>query len=104
MLDGVDNNAKIVDQQNSSPVVIQPSVDALQEFRVETNNYSAEYGYSAGAVVNATINPARTRFMGPRSSSYATTLWMRAISLRVLPRVNRYCSRISLGRARRVRS
>jgi hypothetical protein len=55
LLDGVDNNAKIVDQQNSSPVVIQPSVDALQEFRVETNNYSAEYGYSAGAVVNAMI-------------------------------------------------
>jgi hypothetical protein len=55
LLDGVDNNAKIVDQQNSSPVVIQPSVDAVQEFRVETNNYSAEYGYSAGAVVNAVI-------------------------------------------------
>lgn len=55
LLDGVDNNAKIVDQQNSSPVVIQPSVDAIQEFRVETNNYSAEYGYSAGAVVNAVV-------------------------------------------------
>jgi hypothetical protein len=55
LLDGVDNNSKVVDQQNSSPVVIQPSVDAVQEFKVETNNYSAEYGYSAGAVVNATI-------------------------------------------------
>ncbi len=55
MLDGIDNNTKIVDLQNSSPVVIQPSVDALQEFRIETNNYSAQYGYSAGAVVNATI-------------------------------------------------
>ena len=64
MLDGVDNNAKIVDQQNSSPVVIQPSVDALQEFRVETNNYSAEYGYSAGAVVNATIKSGTNSFHG----------------------------------------
>jgi hypothetical protein len=64
MLDGVDNNAKIVDQQNSSPVVIQPSVDALQEFRVETNNYSAEYGYSAGAVVNATIKSGTNGFHG----------------------------------------
>ncbi len=64
MLDGVDNNAKIVDQQNSSPVVIQPSVDALQEFRVETNNYSAEYGYSAGAVVNATIKSGTNAFHG----------------------------------------
>jgi len=64
MLDGVDNNAKIVDQQNSSPVVIQPSIDALQEFRVETNNYSAEYGYSAGAVVNATIKSGSNRLHG----------------------------------------
>jgi Carboxypeptidase regulatory-like domain/TonB dependent receptor-like, beta-barrel len=63
-LDGVDNNAKIVDQQNSSPVAIQPSIDALQEFKVETNNYSAEYGYSAGAVVNATIKSGTNRFHG----------------------------------------
>jgi hypothetical protein len=63
-LDGVDNNAKIVDQQNSSPVAIQPSIDALQEFKVETNNYSAEYGYSAGAVVNATIKTGTNRFHG----------------------------------------
>ena len=64
MLDGIDNNEKIVDQQNSSPVVIQPSVDALQEFKVETNNYSAEYGYSAGAVVNATIKSGTNGFHG----------------------------------------
>ncbi len=63
-LDGVDNNAKIVDQQNSSPVAIQPSIDALQEFKVETNNYSAEYGYSAGAVVNATIKSGGNHFHG----------------------------------------
>src|SRR4051794_40103908 len=62
--DGVDNNAKIVDQQNSSPVVIQPSIDAIQEFKVETNNYSAQYGYSAGAVVNANIKSGTNRFHG----------------------------------------
>ena len=63
-LDGVDNNGKIVDQQNSSPVAIQPSIDALQEFKIETNNYSAQYGYSAGAVVNATIKAGGNRFHG----------------------------------------
>ena len=64
MLDGIDNNTKIVDLQNSSPVVIQPSVDALQEFRIETNNYSAQYGYSAGAVVNATIKSGTNAIHG----------------------------------------
>ena len=63
-LDGVDNNGKIVDQQNSSPIAIQPSIDALQEFKIETNNYSAQYGYSAGAVVNATIKAGGNRFHG----------------------------------------
>ena len=64
LLDGVDNNSKVVDQQNSSPVVIQPSVDAVQEFKVETNNYSAQYGYSAGAVVNAIIKGGTNQVHG----------------------------------------
>jgi hypothetical protein len=64
MLDGVDNNARIVDQQNSSNVVSQPSVDALAEFSIQTNNFSAEYGQAAGAIVNATIKSGTNRFRG----------------------------------------
>ena len=54
ILDGIDNNAKIPDLSNNTNVVIQPSVDALGEFKVETNTYSPEYGHSAGAVLSAT--------------------------------------------------
>jgi hypothetical protein len=64
ILDGIDNNAKIPDLSNSSNVVIQPSVDALMEFKVETNVYSAEYGHSAGAVVNATIRSGTNKLHG----------------------------------------
>jgi hypothetical protein len=64
MLDGVDNNARIVDQQNSSNVVSQPSVDALSEFTIQTNNFSAEYGQAAGAVINATIRSGTNTIRG----------------------------------------
>ena len=63
-LDGADNNSRIVDVQNQSYEVIQPSVDALEEFKIETNNYSAEYGYSAGAVVNATLKSGSNQVHG----------------------------------------
>ena len=42
MLDGVDNNAYGTSNQGFSNQVIQVNPDALNEFRVETNNYSAE--------------------------------------------------------------
>jgi hypothetical protein len=63
-LDGTDNNTRIVDIQNQDYEVIRPSVDAVEEFKVETSNYSAEYGYSAGAVVNAALKSGGSHFHG----------------------------------------
>ncbi len=64
LLDGIDNNSKIPDLSNNTNVVIQPSVDALGEFKVETNTYSPEYGHSAGAVLNATTKSGTNRIHG----------------------------------------
>ena len=64
MLDGVDNNAYGTSNQGFSNQVIQPNPDALAEFKVETNNYSAEYGRSTGAVINATIKSGANQFHG----------------------------------------
>jgi len=55
LLDGVDNNANLGDVLNESTYVIQPSVDAIAEFKVETNSYSAEFGRGNGAIMNAVI-------------------------------------------------
>jgi Carboxypeptidase regulatory-like domain len=44
LLDGVDNNANLGDVLNEAAFVIQPSVDAIAEFKVQTNSYSAEFG------------------------------------------------------------
>ena len=64
MLDGVDNNAYGTSNQGFSNQVIQPNPDALQEFKMETNNYSAEYGRASGAVINATIKSGTNQFHG----------------------------------------
>ena len=63
-LDGADNNSFSTNLQERSPQVVQPPVDALQEFKVQTRTYSAEFGKSAGAVVNASIKQGSNAFRG----------------------------------------
>ncbi|MGA2299079.1 MAG: TonB-dependent receptor [Candidatus Acidiferrum sp.] len=64
LLDGMDNNTNLVDFLNGTAYVVRPPVDAIQEFKVETNDYSAETGRSAGAVLNATIKSGTNQFHG----------------------------------------
>lgn len=59
MLDGIDNNAVFF-----GLAVIVPSPEAIEQFRVETSNYSAEFGRAAGAVVNLQIKSGTNRFRG----------------------------------------
>jgi hypothetical protein len=59
MLDGVDNNETWL-----QTVVIFPSVDALDEFKLQTSTYSAEFGRSLGGVVNLQIKSGTNRFRG----------------------------------------
>ncbi len=64
ILDGVDNNTNLVDFLNGSSYVVKPPPDALAEFKIETSNYSAELGHSAGAVVNASIKSGTNQIHG----------------------------------------
>src|SRR3954454_18183194 len=59
MLDGVDNNETWL-----QTVVIFPSVDALDEFKMQTSTYSAEYGRSLGGVVNLQIKSGTNKIHG----------------------------------------
>ena len=64
-LDGVDNNT--VSNAGSigrNGIAVMPSVDAVQEFKVKTSTFSAEFGHAAGAVVNATIKSGTNQVHG----------------------------------------
>ena len=63
-LDGADNNSFSTNLQERSAQVVQPPVDALQEFKVQTRTYSSEFGKAAGAVINASIKSGSNAFHG----------------------------------------
>jgi hypothetical protein len=64
MLDGIDNNSDTVDFLNGTNYVVLPPVDAIQEFKVQTSDFSAEFGRSGAAVLNATIKSGTNGFHG----------------------------------------
>lgn len=64
LLDGIDNNSSIVAAQNGKDYVIQTPVDSLSEFKIQTNNYDAEFGRAAGAVLNATVKSGTNQLHG----------------------------------------
>jgi hypothetical protein len=64
LLDGVDNTSYSNSFRGNNMQVVQPSVDALQEFKIQTNAYSAEFGRSSGALINAVIKSGTNQLHG----------------------------------------
>src|SRR5215204_712994 len=64
LLDGVDNSSYSNSFRGENVQLVKPSIEALQEFAIQTNAYSAEYGRSSGAVVNATIKSGTNSLRG----------------------------------------
>jgi hypothetical protein len=80
VLDGFDNNQGTQNAQSLSAQVVQPSPDAIGEFKVQTNSFSAEFGRSAGAVVNVSLKSGTNATRGSafyynRDKSLAATSW-----------------------------
>ncbi|MGC1872891.1 MAG: carboxypeptidase regulatory-like domain-containing protein [Acidobacteriaceae bacterium] len=64
ILDGIDNNVNVDDFMNGASYNVRPPPDALAEFKIDTADYSAEFGHSAGAVLNASIKSGTNQIHG----------------------------------------
>lgn len=60
LLDGAPNNAL----QGGNNIAYVPPVDAVQEFKIITNSYDAQYGRTAGGVVNVSLKSGTNDFHG----------------------------------------
>ena len=59
LLNGIDNNDLVINQYSAIP-----PVEAIQEFKVQTGTYSAEFGRSSGAQINVVLKSGSNSFHG----------------------------------------
>jgi hypothetical protein len=60
LLDGTDNN----DQFTAGRTAVNPNVDLIQEFRLSTNNFSAEFGRNSASAVNVVTKSGSNQLHG----------------------------------------
>ncbi|MDQ6701591.1 MAG: hypothetical protein M3Z36_15540, partial [Acidobacteriota bacterium] len=60
LMDGVPNNA----QAGGNNIAYVPPVDSVQEFKIQTNSYDAQYGKTSGGIVNVVLKSGGNRFHG----------------------------------------
>src|SRR6267378_6882433 len=60
LVDGVNNN----DIGSNRTILVYPSIDATQEFKILRNSYGAEYGQAMGAVINIVTRGGTNQFHG----------------------------------------
>jgi hypothetical protein len=65
LLDGIDNNSQFIRYTyGNQKEALKPSVDAISQFKVVTNGYSAEYGRSSSGVVSVSIKSGTNQVHG----------------------------------------
>ena len=68
MIDGMDNNERII-----GLIGVRPSIEAIQEVRVQTNTYTAEVGRTAGGIINIISKYGTNQFHGSAYEYFQNT-------------------------------
>jgi Carboxypeptidase regulatory-like domain len=68
LIDGADNNDFL-----GNNMVVDPNPDAVSEFKIITNNYEAEYGRTAGGIVNQVIKSGTNAIHGTAFDYFRNT-------------------------------
>lgn len=96
LLDGARNVNYLRGLDNQQRDAVRPPLDALAEFTVQTSNYSAEFGASAGAIVNAITKSGTNTIHGSiydfvrNSAADAKTYFATAVTPKALLVRNQY--------------
>jgi Carboxypeptidase regulatory-like domain/TonB-dependent Receptor Plug Domain len=74
-----DNNNFVVDGFNNRDprgggAAVRPNLDAMQEFKMEVSGYSAEYGKTAGAVLNMVLRSGTNQYHGSLFANTCATM------------------------------
>jgi len=89
LMDGAPNNAN----QGGNNIAYVPPADAVQEFKVQTNSFDAQYGRTAGGVVNMSLKSGTNSFHGT-GYEYYRRKWLDAnsflLNARQTPKVDHY--------------
>jgi hypothetical protein len=71
LLDGAPNNS----QAGTNNIALVPSVDAVEEFRIHTNIYDAQYGKTGGGIVSVTLKSGTNEFHGTAYDFIRRSAW-----------------------------
>lgn len=97
LLDGVWNT-----DPSWGAVVYVPSVDGVQELKVQNNSFTAQYGWSTGNVVNVTTKSGTSSFHGDiwefyRNSALDANLWFNDYNNQPKESVDRNQAGVAIG-------
>jgi hypothetical protein len=75
LLDGAPNNA----QGGGNNIALVPPVDAVEEFKIQTNSYDAQYGHTGGGIINVSLKSGTNSLHGA-AYEFLRRQWLDAAS------------------------